>query len=256
MSFETLSSCPTPLSQLCYTILTISFTHVTQLIIASLTLQNSPTFKDVKVRYTPIVLGGLHKSCNITAPIFIKNKSTWINKERERWAEVFNIPLRESTPPGFPISTVSAMRALVALQVDGSADDETVAKCIEVLWCVVWHPKAECLRGVGGQGENGEWDLKDPKVLEVLLGSVVGEEIAKRVVGRIGSQEVKDKLTGNTKIAFEKGAFGLPWFECVNEKGEEEGYWGFDHLGQVVRFLGLNAEGEAQRSGESLRALL
>lgn len=25
----------------------------------------------------------------------------------------------------------------------------------------------------------------------------------------------------------------------TNSKGEKEGFWGFDHLGQVVEFLGL-----------------
>lgn len=54
--------------------------------------------------------------------------------------------------------------------------------------------------------------------------------------------EAKRKLTENTDRAFESGAFGMPWFECVNSKGEREGFWGFDHLGQVVRFLELNGE--------------
>lgn len=27
---------------------------------------------------------------------------------------------------------------------------------------------------------------------------------------------------------------------CTNEKGEKEGFWGVDHLGQVAMFLGLD----------------
>lgn len=44
----------------------------------------------------------------------------------------------------------------------------------------------------------------------------------------------------NTDRAFKEGAFGLPWFECTNENGKTEGFWGIDHLGQVADFLDLN----------------
>lgn len=52
----------------------------------------------------------------------------------------------------------------------------------------------------------------------------------------------------------EIGAFGLPWFQCRNAEGTEEGFWGFDHLGQVVGFLGLDGEIDGGRG--RVRALL
>lgn len=139
---------------------------------------------------------------------------------------------------------------------DGNIGHEDVARCLEALWSAIWCPEAKCLDGLTGKGENGEWDLRDKEVLKVLIGSVVGPETAAKVVDKIGNKEVKDKLTENTNTAFEKGAFGVPWFDCVNEKGQEEGFWGFDHLGAVVRFLGLNGEEDNARSGEIVRALL
>jgi 2-hydroxychromene-2-carboxylate isomerase len=51
---------------------------------------------------------------------------------------------------------------------------------------------------------------------------------------------IKSLLTSNTDKAFQSGAFGLPWFECTNTEGQTEGFWGIDHLGQVVDFLGLD----------------
>lgn len=51
--------------------------------------------------------------------------------------------------------------------------------------------------------------------------------------------EGKKVLGENTDKALADGAFGLPWFVCVNEKGEKEGFWGVDHIGQVCVFLGL-----------------
>ncbi len=50
----------------------------------------------------------------------------------------------------------------------------------------------------------------------------------------------KKQLVKNTDRAFAEGAFGLPWMTCVNSKGETEGFWGVDHLGQVAQFLGLD----------------
>lgn len=48
----------------------------------------------------------------------------------------------------------------------------------------------------------------------------------------------------NTEKAFAQGAFGLPWLICTNPVGETEGFWGVDHLGQVVEFLGLKKPGD------------
>ncbi len=51
----------------------------------------------------------------------------------------------------------------------------------------------------------------------------------------------KKLLLDNTSQAFADGAFGLPWFVCTDENGKTEGFWGVDHIGQVVKFLGLRA---------------
>lgn len=62
---------------------------------------------------------------------------------------------------------------------------------------------------------------------------------------QIGQPDIKAQLTANTDRAFKSGAFGLPWFECTNEQGNTEGFWGIDHLGQVVDFLGLDRSRDA-----------
>ena len=49
----------------------------------------------------------------------------------------------------------------------------------------------------------------------------------------------KKMLADNTDRAFTEGAFGLPWMTCVDAEGKTEGFWGVDHLGQVIQFLGL-----------------
>lgn len=55
----------------------------------------------------------------------------------------------------------------------------------------------------------------------------------------MAKQEGKELLLKNTDKVLKDGAFGLPWFTCTNSKGETEGFWGVDHLGQVADFLNL-----------------
>jgi 2-hydroxychromene-2-carboxylate isomerase len=69
------------------------------------------------------------------------------------------------------------------------------------------------------------------------------------------SQQAKEKLEAYTDLAIHEGAFGLPWFMATNAEDEKEGFFGFDHLGHVVDFLGLEkltpastAEGQGSRS--------
>lgn len=52
-------------------------------------------------------------------------------------------------------------------------------------------------------------------------------------------KEGKETLLKNTDMAFADGAFGLPWFVVENRVGEKDTFWGVDHLGLVLRHLGL-----------------
>ncbi|OAX77500.1 hypothetical protein ACJ72_08201, partial [Emergomyces africanus] len=54
------------------------------------------------------------------------------------------------------------------------------------------------------------------------------------------TQSTKDHLNANSDKAVEIGAFGLPWFECTNSRGETECFWGVDHIAQVAAFLNLD----------------
>lgn len=53
-------------------------------------------------------------------------------------------------------------------------------------------------------------------------------------------KEGKALLLKNTDEALAEGAFGLPWMVCTNSEGKKEGFWGFDHFGQIVDFLGID----------------
>ncbi|KAJ4509628.1 hypothetical protein HRR83_007057 [Exophiala dermatitidis] len=102
--------------------------------------------------------------------------------------------------------------------------------------------------------------LIDPAFFGPILAKVLGQDVVAEILEKhISSPEVKKQLSENTDQAIADGAFGLPWFKCRNGRGDVEGFWGFDHLGQVVRFLGLdddedNNDGEGK--GQKIRALL
>ncbi|PYH47403.1 putative 2-hydroxychromene-2-carboxylate isomerase [Aspergillus saccharolyticus JOP 1030-1] len=197
-------------------------------------LRNSPIFSKCKITYIPIFLGGLMHSCGNTPPIEIKNKAQWINNERNRWATYFSVPIIPRTPPNFPPRTLHTQRALSA--VSQLAPDRLIA-VQEAFYQNFW---------VEGDGR-----IAEPSCFVPVLERVLGKAVAERVVDAMQTPEIKALLTANTERAFTAGAFGVPWFECTNAQGETEGFFGVDHLGQVVDFLGLD-----RRLDQGFRAVL
>lgn len=88
-------------------------------------------------------------------------------------------------------------------------------------------------------------DVTDPAVVEDVLRRILAlggedddEQVSRQVLEATGT-EGKRILLENTEAAFRAGAFGLPWMVCENDRGEREGFWGVDHLGVMLDFLGL-----------------
>lgn len=82
--------------------------------------------------------------------------------------------------------------------------------------------------------------ITDKAVVSDVLGKLVGggqPNVDK--VFELAGGEGKQLLLKNTDFAFAEGAFGLPWMVCENDRGEKEGFWGCDHLGCVLDFLGI-----------------
>ncbi|EFQ95196.1 hypothetical protein PTT_06854 [Pyrenophora teres f. teres 0-1] len=202
--------------------------------IAFYILKNSPVFKQCEITYVPILLGGLMKTCGNTPPLQVKNKDKWIENERRRLSKHFNVPMLQEAPPGFPTNTLPVQRALVALSL---SHPHKLESAVALFWDNFWV----------------QWnDPNKPENMLAILRSVLGsDEEAKAVIERTKTEEVKKALSANTNKAFEDGAFGLPWFVATNVKGEMEGYWGVDHMGQLCDHLGLE-----RPDGKGWRALL
>lgn len=198
------------------------------------TTRHSAMFKEVDITYKPIFLGGLMKACDNRTPIDIRNKGTWIGIERLRWSKLFSIPMTPDTPEGFPILTLQTQRAMCALEL---LSPTQMPEALDALYAAFW---------VHGNSSVGKADGFTP-VLEKAL----GKELTAKVLEGMNGKEAKGRLSANTDQALNGGAFGLPWWECTNKEGGRETFWGFDHLGQVVDFLGV-----ARATEGGMRAML
>ncbi|KAM5451844.1 putative glutathione transferase [Microsporum audouinii] len=196
-------------------------------------LRNSPVFAKCTVTYVPVFLGGIMHATGNSPPIRIKNKDKWINKERMRWAKVLEVPISKATPEGFPVNTLAVQRALCAIAEDRP---EKLTASLDALYHALW-VKADSAVG-------------KPEGFLPVLESVIGKEAAVKVAEKATTAEIKKALISNTDRAVESGAFGLPWIECTNAKDETESFFGVDHFGMVMAFLGL--EGTLTKGFKSL----
>ncbi|KAK3304484.1 thioredoxin-like protein [Chaetomium strumarium] len=224
-------------------------------------LRHDPVFKNCDVTYVPIFLGGLMHKCGNTPPLKIKNKDKWINAERLRWAGYFSIPMTTGLPPDFPANTLPVMRALCAIAASDTQQAQQqqqprLTRALDALFARHWVDAVATHK---------------PEVLKQTLVGLFGEAETEKIQGRASydgtsnywmvanrrataivlaeaSTTGKKALLENTDKAFAEGAFGLPWMVCTNTRGETEGFWGVDHLGQVVQFLGLRKDGNPWRA--------
>ncbi|KAF2759234.1 HCCA isomerase/glutathione S-transferase kappa [Pseudovirgaria hyperparasitica] len=185
-------------------------------------LRNFPVFKACDITYVPILLGGVMKDVGNRPPFTVKNKDTWIAKERTRWQKTFSIPMLTGMPPKFPANTVLVQRALThVFLTTPSATADAAAACFEAYW----------VKGL---------DITEPTVVHAALEKALGPKEAGDALEGAKSVRAKEELGRLSKGAVNEGAFGLPYFVATNAKGEKETFWGFDHLGQVCRHLEID----------------
>jgi 2-hydroxychromene-2-carboxylate isomerase len=136
------------------------------------------------------------KACNNTPPIMVKNKDKWIAAERLRWARLFNIPMCEEIPEGFPPMTLAVQRALCALELD---QPSAVPAALDALYQALWV-------------ERQPIQNKDVAISVFAKGLHLSTDAAISLFEKGASPEAKALLAKHTDLAFDEGAFGLPWF--------------------------------------------
>ena len=156
-----------------------------------------------QVVWRPLLLGGLFRSigqADVPLFTFSEAKQRFVGRDLERWAAYWGVPFR--FPTRFPISSVKALRAYLALP------EARRGAFRDAVFRAYW---AE------------DRDIADDAVLRELAGgSLEGSE----------ALEIKHALRAATEEAAGRGVFGVPTFVVDGEL-----FWGQDRLGLVERAL-------------------
>ena len=159
----------------------------------------------IKIRYKPILLGGLHNLHSIKAPAYIPSKAKFMIRDCKMVAERKKISFKFNTY--FPINTLNLMRgALVA------EEDDFQSFYIDRIFDSVWQ-----------DGLN----MNDQNIIDKILKNI--EVNPKTFYLRINSQNIKEILKKRTKDAFDKNIFGAPTFYINNKI-----FWGQDRLEYAI----------------------
>ena len=158
----------------------------------------------ININYKPILLGGLHKLGNITAPAFNERKMKNMKNDCELVSKKNNIEFKWNDK--FPINSLNLMRGYLVI------NNEFQDKFFEMVFDAYWKDNVDL-----SNEENVKNILKNCSIDNIIF----FEEIK--------NQRIKDKLKKLTNDAFEKDIFGAPTF-VVNNKI----FWGQDRLGYAL----------------------
>lgn len=156
-----------------------------------------------EIIYKPMLLGAVFKATGNTSPIMIPAKGQYSMIDMQRWAKLWNIPLKMN--PNFPINTLPLMRILTAVQL--FLPEQFMAVLTGLFNAMFRHPR----------------NLNDQKdLVQVLIElNLVPEQIRTW----LEDEKVKGQLKFITDEALERGVFGAPSFFVKDEL-----FWGVDHL--------------------------
>ena len=157
--------------------------------------------ENIKIKYKPILLGGLHNLHEIKAPAFIPSKAKFMIKDCKLITEKKRISFKFNSY--FPIKTLNLMRGSLVAEVD-NFHNYYIDKIFDSFW---------------KDGLN----MNDQSIIDKILKNI--NVNPKTFFLRLNSESIKNLLKKKTSEAFDKGIFGAPTF-FVNNKI----FWGQDRL--------------------------
>ena len=155
---------------------------------------------NININYKPILLGGLHKLGNITAPAFNERKMKNMKNDCELVAKKNTIEFKWNNK--FPVNSLNLMRGYLVLK------KELKKKFFDLCFDAYWKDNI---------------DLSDQKNLENILDNCSINKDA--FFKKIHEQSIKDELKQLTENAFKNDIFGAPTFVVNNQI-----FWGQDRL--------------------------
>ena len=156
--------------------------------------------KKIKIKFRPILLGGLHNLSGITPPAFNERKLKNMINDCEFVANKNNIDFKWNVK--FPINSLYLMRGYLIVE------DNLKEKFFEICFDAYWRDNL---------------DISDEKNIDKILIDLRVDK--KEFLEKIQSTNIKNELKELTNKAFNKNIFGAPTF-VVNNKI----FWGQDRL--------------------------
>ena len=163
----------------------------------------------IKIKYKPILLGGLHNMHGIKAPAFIPAKAKHMIRDCKLIAEKNNIKFKFNSY--FPIRSLNLMRGVFVAE-----EDNYKNYYIDSIFSAIWQ-----------DGLN----LNDESIFQRILKNL--NVNPKTFLLRSTSSSIKDLLRKKTNEAYEKGVFGAPSFISNNKI-----FWGQDRIEFVLKEAG------------------
>ena len=159
----------------------------------------------IKIKYKPILLGGLHNLHGIKAPAFIPAKAKHMIRDCKLIAEKNKIKFKFNSY--YPIKSLNLMRGVFVAE-----EDNYKSHYIDSIFNAIWQ-----------DGLN----MNDENVIQKVLKNL--NINPKTFHLRSASSSIKDSLRKKTNEAYEKGIFGAPSFVSNNKI-----FWGQDRLEFVI----------------------
>ena len=141
-----------------------------------------------RLRYRPMLLGGVFKATGNTSPVTVPAKGRWMGQDIARWAAHYGVPFTFNS--NFPINTLTLMRGAAGLQL---RQPEQFARYVDAVYQAMWVH----LRNLG--------DATELAAVLALAGFAPEEFMA-----LVAEPEVKAALVANTEEAVARGVFGAP----------------------------------------------
>ncbi len=154
----------------------------------------------ININYKPILLGGLHKLGNITAPAFNERKMKNMKNDCELVAIKNNIEFRWNDK--FPLNSLNLMRGYLVI------NEKLQKKFFDLCFDAYWKDNIDL-----------SIEKNFQNILDICL--INKDSFFKE----IQDQKIKDELKQLTNNAFKQDIFGAPTF-VVNNKI----FWGQDRL--------------------------
>ena len=155
----------------------------------------------IKIRYKPILVGGLHNLHGIKAPAFIPAKAKHMIRDCKLLALKNGIRFKFNSY--FPIRSLNLMRGVLVAE-----EDNIKSHYVDSIFNTIWQ-----------DGLN----MNDQIVVEKVLKNL--NINPKTFILRSTSSIIKDSLRKKTNDAYEKGIFGAPTFVANNKI-----FWGQDRI--------------------------